>query len=441
MNFEDPNSMVESISDAFGLDEDEERKFRINIREYHGNELKSERIEATAEKYSENYGNKLSELSELLRVDEKSLGDDVWNLLEGTRSDILAEDAEKEIDQILEAESETGFEEDINKVFDGKYQQAAEQAYSELEGGFRKIAGLADISDGDIDLESFDAFKWMKDKQYSPHWDQEIDVTELTKRLRSQVETQIRSKTLDAIDAQARHWAESKYIEIIGEEPDLTEEELIHGIRAWKMTQDSDTLEKIETALRHNRESYFHELSPAYSKDEMAKLEQPELETLTKGIGRKKYSIGNREVEIHVASPLEAIKHGEAFDTCQSLTWEEGENTNGEPLSNLTSLRHPMVYARDSENNVVGRAKLTCLYEEDMSPLQNKRLRGAENGAYTGLETQELNRELEEAISDYRDKMSLKMGATKNPAQIDQAARNYEDTGEWFAPDRFADRS
>ncbi|MFB6099895.1 MAG: hypothetical protein ABEK16_01350 [Candidatus Nanohalobium sp.] len=433
-----PTEFEEAVADVFGLTVQETIDFRDKFdafkEEGSRREVSDSRL-MTVEKYRKNYGSEsISEIADNLRVsgEDFSLGHDVWNFLETPEADIIAENAANEIDEILEAESDV-IEEQIGEEFSGKYREAAEQAYEKLEEDISEIAGLAEISGYRADLGMFDTFNWLKEKQENPNWQDEIDTDELRRRLESEVETQRRSKTLDALESQAQQIAKKHYRNITGEEPDELDKDELYAVRAHIMTQRFEDLEILEDIIKYGEESYFRESSPSY--DQISSLEYSELEVLKNGLGKEVAEIGGREFEIYVASPIEGLRYGDEFDTCHSITWEEDYNTrNSGAIRRSASLTSPIIYVKDGNGEIIGRDRIDL--REDAIVDKSIDTLISSSKSYSGLENRELNSQLKEAIEEYEEDMRLQIGYPRRckRADIFEAIINSDVYDEWLAP-------
>ncbi|MFB6215937.1 MAG: hypothetical protein ABEJ72_03080, partial [Candidatus Aenigmatarchaeota archaeon] len=80
------------------------------------------------------------------------------------------------------------------------------------------------------------------------------------------------------------------------------------------MTGEGETRELVEDIIRHDKDVYFQDSAGDYN--DLAELEFPEFEVLRDGVGREQYEVEGRSVEVYVASPLEALRYGDEFQTC-----------------------------------------------------------------------------------------------------------------------------
>lgn len=428
-----PHDFEETVADVFDMNVDEALDFSHRMRDFGGRRSVTDSSLRTTEKYRESYGEeKTSELADNLRVSgsNKSLGDDIWNFLKTPESDILAENAEEEIDEILEADSPR-LEDQISEELEDEYQEAAEEAYNTVKDDISEIVGLAEISGSELYFDSFDTLKWLKDKQRTPEWNDNIDTDDVTKRLEGEVESQKRRKTLDALESQAHKVAAEHYEKITGQQPDQVDKDIIYGVRAHMMTEDPEDLELLEDILKHNKDVYTQESSHSYEK--IGSLENAEFDTLRDGLGREKYELSSGEVEVYVASPLEALRYGDEFDTCHSITWEQDRHTqNKEAIIRSGSLTNPVIFAEDENGNIVGRDRMY----RDIDEEKGEKELGNGGKSYTSIGDREINSELREVIEDYQEQMREEMGymtpEKRSAIHNAELKSKYE---EWHAPE------
>lgn len=428
------NHSVEKVTEVFDLDLQEAVEFDEKLKEFGGRREVTDSDARAVEKYRESYGkDKTSKLAENLRVQDKnfSLGQDLWNFLRTPEADILAENAEAEVDEILEAESD-GFKDEIDEILEAEYKNAANEAYDTFENQISEIAGLAEISGENLDFGTFDVFNWLKGKQYDPNWNEDIDVEDIKERLESQLDSQKRRKTLNALYSQAHKRVEDTYREITGSSPEEVDKDLVYGVRAHMMTNNTENRQLLEDIIQHDEDVYFQNSSP--SNDVLGTLEKSEFETFKSGLGTKKYHLGDKEVEIYVASPIESLKYGDEFDTCHSITWDDHEGSNEGVIKRSGSLTSPVIFAEDENGNLVGRDRMIRTEDRSMSGLAV--LRGAEK-IYTSLEDSDLNSELTEAMKDYQEEMRLEMGYVRDEKthDIQTAVINTDVYEEWHDPE------
>ncbi|MFB6215938.1 MAG: hypothetical protein ABEJ72_03085, partial [Candidatus Aenigmatarchaeota archaeon] len=213
-------NIVEEVGSVFDFSVDEAIKFDKQFEDFGGRKDYTDRMKETARRFQNSYREeKISELSDMLRAENKrtSLGHDIWNFLKGPEADILAEDAEDEIDEILNTSKEDNIDSQIDDILEGKYREAAREVYSEFKDDIGKVVGLEDITGQDTSMDSFDVFTWLKGKQENPYWDQEIDTNQVSERLESEIDTRVRQRTLEALDTKAETLVAEKYEEITGE--------------------------------------------------------------------------------------------------------------------------------------------------------------------------------------------------------------------------------
>lgn len=425
------SEVVNQTTETFNLKVEEAVDFDNQVEEFGGKRRFTDRMKRTAEKYGESYEEELlDQIVDQIRVDQDlSAGNDLWNFLKKPEADLLAENSEEKLEAITESQEENIIANKIEAELEEEYQKAAEEAYRDNKEEFNKLYNLSQISGQEIGLNNFDTFNWIKSKQYDNNWNNDLDLGEISSSLKSEIDTQIRAKTLDALNSQAHKAAAEKYEEVTGTRPNEVNEDIVYSARAWMMTEDEETRNVLEEIMHKGDEAYLSTLN-----ENIADIDYHHIDILKDGAGRKEYQVGDKQVEVYVASPEERLRYGEEFQTCKSLTWEEQGDTNEETIKRSAALKSPIIYAEvpddNGEDQVVGREIIHYDLDGDHRDLTNGRM-------YTNLESGEHNQELKEVIDNYKDEIrsDLAVPTEEQKRLIQDAETHYKVTGDWYAPE------
>jgi hypothetical protein len=429
-SFYSMSEVVTQAVETFNLDVNEAADLDDQVEDFGGKRQFTDRIKRTVEKYGESYEEDLLEdIVDQVRVEDLSAGDSLWNFLKSPEADILAENAERELEEITSTQETDAIADQIEEELEAEYQEAAQQVYEQHEEEINKAYHLSQISGQEISLSNFDTFNWLKSKQYDSNWNDELEISEISNSLESELDTQIRAKTLESLESQAHKVAADKYEEITGEKPDEVGKEVLYSSRALMMTEDEETRDIVEDIMKKGDEVYL-----SADHVDISDIDYHHVDILKDGVGSETYDIGGKEVEIHVANPAERLRYGEEFQTCKSLTWEDSGESNEEVVKRSTALKDPIIYAEqengDGESQVIAREILHYDMDGDYRELGNGRM-------YRSLESREDNKELEEAMNDYKDRMrsELAVPTDEQRSAIEDADIQYSVTSDWYAPE------